>query len=992
MTSKSKIIFTFFLSIVILILIGIYTYTSINDYRNSTAYAHHSQKIITEAQKTLTAVQGIESLQRGYVITGDEKYRVAFKDGLKKVGITFSATKQLTKNNFKQQPLIDSIQNIISLKIYFANKVVRERQVKGFESAKQLVASGTGELLMNKLRKLIGDFISHENDALSLKVNDAVQSFSITINVIIASITLTIFIVVVTLYFFIRDYNRRIYSENQLKLSNDRFFKIFNKNSVGMAITNMETSKLEYVNESFSTIFGYTEQEVVGKTSQELNLVSNELRDETISMLKKKGYLKAVEGEIRKKNGEKLWVLLSLEIIEINEKKYILSSIYDMHERKELEEKIRKLAEFQNIILNGTDYAIITTSYPEGIITTFNTGAEKMLGYMAEEVVGKTDPSIIHDKTEVENRAKLLSQELQMKIEPGIDVFHIKSRLGYNIDINEWTYICKDGSRINVELSITTLRDKDKNIVGYLGVAKNISENKKAREAILLAKEAAEQSNLLKETFLANMSHEIRTPMNAIIGFTDLLLKKDLKDREKEFVRIIKTSGENLLRIINDILDVSKIDSGMMIFEEHPISIKEIFGSIHIMLSQKAKEKDLTLNFEYDSKLPDVVLGDPTRLTQIILNLVGNGIKFTKEGGVDVFAKTLSQENEIYVIEFSIKDTGIGIPEDKLQQVFERFKQAESHTTRNYGGTGLGLNIAKQLIELQNGTINIKSTEGIGTVFSFILPFKKTNKIHQNTHQHNIELDVLSLSKLNVLVVEDNSINITFIKSLFSDYNIKSDIAENGRVAIEKLKNNQYDIVLMDIEMPEMNGYEATEAIRNDLKNNIPIIAMTAHAMSGEKEKCIQLGMNDYISKPINTDLLFEKILYETKSKAAERTLVNLKNNVINLDFIIKTMRGKKEVILNIIDIFLREVPKDLLAINKAVNEADYLTIKNHSHKLKSSVSLMGIIDLKSVLNDMESLSKLEKDLNKIKQLNEVLHLKCNLAVEELKIEKINYV
>ena len=217
------------------------------------------------------------------------------------------------------------------------------------------------------------------------------------------------------------------------------------------------------------------------------------------------------------------------------------------------------------------------------------------------------------------------------------------------------------------------------------------------------AKQLAEESVILKEAFLANMSHEIRTPMNAIIGFTDLLLRKELPSQEPDYVQTIKRSGENLLRIINDILDVSKIDSGVMEFEEHPISIREVFNSLNIMLAQKAKDKKLELEFGFDANVPDTVLGDPTRLTQIILNLVGNAIKFTKAGGVYVFAKLLKEVRGLYQIEFSIKDTGIGIPSDKLQSVFERFSQAETHTTRNYGGTGLGLSIARQLVTLQGG-------------------------------------------------------------------------------------------------------------------------------------------------------------------------------------------------------------------------------------------------------------------------------------------------
>ena len=374
------------------------------------------------------------------------------------------------------------------------------------------------------------------------------------------------------------------------------------------------------------------------------------------------------------------------------------------------------------------------------------------------------------------------------------------------------------------------------------------------------AKEKAEESTKLKEAFLANMSHEIRTPMNAIMGFSDILSRRKLGEQEKEYVRTIKSAGENLLTIINDILDISKLEAGMMTFEEHTFSVKEIFTSLNVMLMGKAKEKNLELLFICNEDVPDVLLGDSTRLTQIIINLAGNAIKFTQKGKVQVHAKVLKNENENTLLEFSVTDTGIGIPKDKLEQIFERFRQAESNTTRKYGGTGLGLSIAKQLVELQGGKLSVKSELKAGSVFSFCIPYKKSVEVLLAPEVTGKKYDMKELSKLNILLVEDNQFNVVLILSLFSEYNLKLQVAENGSVGIEKLKENNFDIILMDMEMPVMNGYEAATIIRNELKNNIPIIAMTAHAMAGERERCLSLGMNDYISKPINANLLFEKI------------------------------------------------------------------------------------------------------------------------------------
>lgn len=288
----------------------------------------------------------------------------------------------------------------------------------------------------------------------------------------------------------------------------------------------------------------------------------------------------------------------------------------------------------------------------------------------------------------------------------------------------------------------------------------------------------------------------------------------------------------------------------MIVFEEHPVSIKEIFKSLQTMMQQKATEKGLELIYKAEANVPDVLLGDPTRITQILLNLTGNSIKFTKTGKVEVAARALRDEKKM-VSQFAVSDTGIGIPEDKLNSIFERFKQAEDHTTRNYGGTGLGLSIAKQLVELQGGQMSITSKLNHGTQITFTLPLKKTKEVYQiKPVDEERKFDPEELKKLKILLAEDNPINVKLVLSLFSDYGIEADVAENGKEAVELVKGNYYDLVLMDMEMPEMNGYEATTVIREDLKNKVPIIAMTAHAMAGEREKCFKLGMYDYISKP----------------------------------------------------------------------------------------------------------------------------------------------
>ncbi len=385
----------------------------------------------------------------------------------------------------------------------------------------------------------------------------------------------------------------------------------------------------------------------------------------------------------------------------------------------------------------------------------------------------------------------------------------------------------------------------------------NIRALKESEAELQKSKELAEQSVKIKDQFLANMSHEIRTPLNAVIGFTSLLEISTLDEDQQQFVHTIKASGQNLIAIINDILDYSKIESGMIALEKIPISVRKITGSLHVLLYQKALEKNLDFKCIIDEKVPDNLIGDPVRLTQILSNLVDNALKFTETGGVEINVLLHSEAEESATLEFRIKDTGSGIPHEKQAMIFDRFTQASEDTTRRYGGTGLGLSIAKSLIDLQGGNISVKSELGLGSVFSFIITFgiQKRDKNLPAGPEKQLPEKVRG-KKLQILYVEDNPLNQKLILHFSRSFGYDTEIAVNGRSGIEKIQAKQFDLVLMDLQMPEMDGYEATRIIRNRLKSDIPIIAVTAHALSGQKEKCLYVGMNAFISKPFDLDEL----------------------------------------------------------------------------------------------------------------------------------------
>lgn len=385
--------------------------------------------------------------------------------------------------------------------------------------------------------------------------------------------------------------------------------------------------------------------------------------------------------------------------------------------------------------------------------------------------------------------------------------------------------------------------------------AENILEKKSLE--LYLTNQELKEAKQAEELFLASMSHEIRTPMNGIMGMTELLRNTTLDEEQLEYVNTIKDASNNLLTIINDILDLSKIEAGKINIEHIPFSLANDLKSLNNMVRPKADQKNVSIRIVIDEQIPPLLIGDPTRLNQILLNLVGNSIKFSEQGEIKVDVSIVERIGDKMILEFSIQDTGIGIAEDKLDKIFEHYSQAESSTARKYGGTGLGLSICKKLVELQGGTIRVSSKLNAGTTFTFILPFVAGEK--PDLSKNTLDPEKFALDNARILLVEDNIINQRLAYLTLSKWGALVDIASNGKIAIEKLETNVYDVILMDLNMPEMDGIETTDYIRNSLDeplSGIPIIALTASAISPDEWP----GMNDFILKPFRTEELYSKI------------------------------------------------------------------------------------------------------------------------------------
>ncbi|MDP2069993.1 MAG: ATP-binding protein, partial [Lutibacter sp.] len=508
----------------------------------------------------------------------------------------------------------------------------------------------------------------------------------------------------------------------------------------------------------------------------------------------------------------------------------------------------------------------------------------------------------------------------------------------------------------------------------------------------------AEDAMKAKQQFLSNMSHEIRTPMTAIIGFTKVVLKTNLTEKQKEYMNAIKTSGDSLIVLINDILDLAKVDSGKIFFEQTPFKMKESITAILQLFEIKTQENNTELILEYDQKIPDVLLGDPMRLRQIILNLMSNAVKFTSGGKINVNVRLLKEDKKKATLEFSIADTGIGIPEDKIATIFENFQQASTGTSKIYGGTGLGLAIAKQLVESQGGHIGVKSKIDEGSTFNFIMSFQKTTKEVKENTEMQITPSETETKKMKVLVVEDIALNQLLMKTLLDDFGFKCEIASNGKIAIEKLQNNNYDVILMDLQMPEMDGFEATNYIRNSMNLNIPIIALTANVTTVDLEKCKAVGMNDYISKPVEELILYKKIidLVKKPSDAKEKSAVNIKGEqkhekrkklkCTDLTYLKQRTKSNQKLMLEMISLFLEQTPTIISAMRQSVTDKDWPSLHKAVHKLIPSFAIMGIsADFENMAKKVQEYAKNQENTDEIPDLVVALDKVCLQACIELK-------
>lgn len=558
----------------------------------------------------------------------------------------------------------------------------------------------------------------------------------------------------------------------------------------------------------------------------------------------------------------------------------------------------------------------------------------------------------------------------------------------------------KDEMLLTIDKALETyyLRTENRQLVEALKSANEDLESKvKERTSELMAtnedlkkaKEQAEAATKTKEQFLSTMSHEIRTPLNAIIGMTHLIKNEKLEGEMAENVEILEFSAQNLLALINSVLDISKMEAGKMAFEQAEFDLPILIQNTIDIFKARAEEKGIFLRSNIDKNIPKSLIGDSTRLSQILNNLIGNAVKFTDEGTITITVRLLHHKTERVELLFAVSDTGIGIASEKINTIFEDFSQAEEDTSRKYGGTGLGLAITKQLVELQGGTINVMSTMMVGSTFSFQLGFK-IGKVKSITANLPDATNIKNLKGVHVLIVEDNKVNQILVKKFLNNWGANHQIAENGQIAVDLFKKNNFDVVLMDLQMPIMDGYESARQMRlleQDSNKFTPIIALTASTLLNERERIVQVGMNDFLSKPFNPNELYQKIAQHSYTQLQKQIPeINNVKGELNYSYFKNLAGADKEFYTDLLE--LSET--DLIEFNRILESTHLLDYETQlalvHHKIRATLRLLEVKELEVQINQLRRMLSQGSQISEV--TNRIQSIQKNIEVAILQIQE----
>ncbi len=636
------------------------------------------------------------------------------------------------------------------------------------------------------------------------------------------------------------------HAERLQRESKELFESVFNNSAAAIIVMDREDRILAW-NPFTEKMLGMDKRDLFNKPWPEL-FAPREWQRLSALPIWDKETVSEIEAQIRKKDQAVIDINMSISYFKdaAGQRMGSAALILDVSRQKMAERKIRESENTIRIILDNSAAAITMTDAQERIVS-WNKFTEDMLGRTRDDLYLK-HVSSLYPPEEWENiRAARIREKGSMH--------HLETRA-----------ICRDDSVIDVDLSVTIIKDTNGDITGSVGIMQDITRQKKVHQELLRAKIMAEEANSAKSMFLANMSHEVRTPMNTIMGMLDLTLDTQLTDEQRENLTTIKNAADILLSLLNDILDLSRVEAGKMQLEHIELNIENVIKSVCTGLSVLARKKNLDLAWEVDPGVPVVVIGDPIRLRQVLVNLINNAVKFAFRGEIKTRGEVVALDDKTCELRFSVSDQGIGIPQEKLQSIFEVFSQADTSTTRKFGGTGLGLAISSRLVDLMGGRIWVESEEYKGSTFWFTAKFMVAAPRPAPEEAPPVDTQPpgrQTPGSLRILLAEDNIVNQKITVRMLEKKGWIVKTADNGKQVLECLDAEDFDVILMDAQMPLMDGYEATRRIREKESGtdaHIPIIALTARAMSGDRKRCMLAGMDGYVAKPIDREKLFEAI------------------------------------------------------------------------------------------------------------------------------------
>lgn len=732
--------------------------------------------------------------------------------------------------------------------------------------------------------------------------------------------------------------------EERVNNSEQRYRSIFN-NSQALICTHDLHGRIIDVNPSAVHTFGFTKEDLLQKSIRDLVIPDrrSEFDDLYMSEILKNGKAQGIMVSAGR-NGERIYLLFQNYLVNDGaDGPYVIGFSQDISPRIKAERALKASEEKYRKIIENMNLGLLQVTPTEEIVYA-NQSFCQMSGYSSAELIGKNARELV--------------------IEEEVDLGPVQERRkAGNSDAYELKVKTKDKSKRWWLISGAPIFAENGEYAGSIGIHLDITDHKANEAELKQAKIQAESSSKAKDVFLANMSHEIRTPMNAIIGIGKLLEKTDLDKQQRYYLDIVQNASNNLLVIINDLLDFSRIESGKVVLEQIGFRINDQVDKTRKILQHKAEEKGLLFECECDPAISPVLIGDPYRLNQVLINLLGNAIKFTEQGKVSLKCSVAADTAGSQVLDFVIADTGIGMSEEFIGQLFDKFTQEDESISRKFGGTGLGMSISKQLIELMGGTVKVVSKKDVGTVMSFNARFKKGHEEHLPETRVAV-VDARVLRGKRILLVEDNATNRILATTILKQHGATITEAADGSIAVDRMQTETFDLVLMDVQMPVMNGLEATRYIRANVDNSTPIVALTASALKKEEEQCLAAGMNDFITKPIDEDKMIRTIAGWLGGDIAQQPLATSSeegddetaHTKLDLSMILSFAAGNTDFVKKISQTFAEELALATNDMEQALNKRDWSTLSSLAHKIRPSAITFNFKTIVPVLETMERL------------------------------------